>query len=244
MTSRIEYHGRISGRGWRAVSSALALGTVLLSATVAVRAHEAPNYTVLYTFTGTGANGEFPLGELIRDQAGTLYGTTINGGDLSGCGGYGCGVVFKVDRSGKETVLYSFTGGTDGAYPATDLLRDEAGNLYSTTHNGGDLSCSPPNGCGVVFKLDPTGQETVLYAFTGGADGLGPSSGLVRDEAGNLYGTTIIGGDLSGFCPGFPAPGCGVVFRVDPTGKETVLYTFTGGADGYGPYGDLLRDEA
>ena len=250
MTSRIEYHGRISGRGWRAVSSALALGTVLLSATVAVRAHEAPNYTVLYTFTGTGANGEFPLGELIRDQAGTLYGTTINGGDLSGCGGYGCGVVFKVDRSGKETVLYSFTGGTDGAYPATDLVRDEAGNLYGITHGGGDLSGDPSctaffgfPGCGVVFKLDQTGNETPLYAFTGGADGSGPSSGLIRDEAGNLYGTTGGGGRLSQDCPGFVLPGCGVVFKVDPTGKETV-HTFTGGAHGYNPYGDLLLDAA
>src|SRR5208283_5074601 len=202
-------------------------------------------YTVLDTFTG--ADGEFPLGNVIRDRAGNLYGTTFNGGDLSGCNGSGCGVVFKVDRSGKETVLYSFTGGADGAYPATGLVRDEEGNLYGTTHGGGDITvsaCSFNPGCGVVFKLDPTGKETVLYAFTGGADGLGASSGLVRDEAGNLYGTTVMGGDLSGFCPGFPAPGCGVVFKVEPTGKETVLYTFTGGADGYAPYGDLVRDEA
>ena len=96
----------------------------------------------------------------------------------------------------------------------------------------------------MVFKLDPTGKETVLYAFTGGADGLGASSGLVRDEAGNLYGTTVMGGGLSGVCPGLPLPGCGVVFKLDPNGKETVLHTFTGGADGYAPYGDLLRDEA
>jgi len=247
MTSRMEYHGRIPGRGWRAVSGALALGAVLLSAAINVRAQEAPSYTVLSTFAGTGANGEYPLGSVIRDRAGNLYGTTFNGGDLSGCGGSGCGVVFKVDKRGKETVLYSFKGGADGAYPAMDLLRDEAGNLYSTTHAGGDVSgCSEGGtpGCGVVFKVDPTGKETVLYAFTGGGDGLGPSSGLVRDEAGNLYGTTIAGGDLIGNCPGEPVLGCGVIFKVDRTGKETVLHTFTGLADGYGPYGDLLRDEA
>jgi uncharacterized repeat protein (TIGR03803 family) len=224
---------------------ALALGTVLLSTAMAARAQELPNDMALYTFTGE--DGEFPQGNVIRDRAGNLYGTAINGGDLSGCNGSGCGVVFKLDGSGKETVLYSFTGGADGAYPATGLVRDEAGNLYGTTHGGGDISasaCSFNPGCGVVFKVDASGKETVLYAFTGGADGLGASSGLVRDEAGNLYGTTVMGGDLSGVCPGFPAPGCGVVFKVDATGKETVLHTFTGGADGYAPYGDLLRDEA
>jgi uncharacterized repeat protein (TIGR03803 family) len=212
------------------------------------QAEDLQRYTVLYTFTG--ADGEFPLGSVIRDRAGNLYGTAFNGGDLSECSGSGCGVVFKMDRSGKETVLYSFKGGTDGAYPASDLLRDEAGNLYGTTHGGGDLSGNSScttffgfPGCGVLFKVDPTGKETVLYAFTGRADGLGPSSGLVRDEAGNLYGTTIAGGDLSGDCPGESLPGCGVVFKLDPTGKETVLHTFTGGADGYGPYGDLLRDK-
>jgi uncharacterized repeat protein (TIGR03803 family) len=224
---------------------ALALGTVLLSTARAARAQELPNDMALYTFTGE--DGEFPLGNLIRDRAGNLYGTAFNGGDLSGCDGAGCGVVFKLDRSGKQTVLYSFTGGADGAYPATGLVRDEAGNLYGTTHGGGDISvsaCSFNPGCGVVFKVDPSGQETVLYAFTGGADGLGASSGLVRDEAGNLYGTTVMGGDLSGVCPGFPGPGCGVVFKVNATGKETVLHTFTGGVDGYAPYGDLLRDQA
>jgi uncharacterized repeat protein (TIGR03803 family) len=237
----------------RLLFTILSLGLLALLAMPAVAAQEEhqqeaqhpSGYTMLYTFTG--ADGEFPLGNVIRDRAGNLYGTTFNGGDLSACDGSGCGTVFKVDKSGRETVLYSFTGGTDGAYPATGLVRDEAGNLYGTTHGGGDISvsaCSFNPGCGVVFKVDPTGKETVLYAFTGGTDGLGASSGLVRDETGNLYGTTVMGGDLSGFCPGFPAPGCGVVFKVDPTGKETVLYTFTGGADGYAPYGDLLRDEA
>ena len=100
----------------------------------------------------------------------------------------GDGVVFKVDPAGKETVLYSFTGGADGAGPSGDLVRDSDGNLYGTTSGGG------PSNAGVVFKLDPTGKETVLYSFTGGADGANPFAGLIRDEAGNLYGTASAGG--------------------------------------------------
>ena len=101
-------------------------------------------------------------------------------------------MVFKLDPSGKETVLYTFTGAADGGFPVSGLIADAAGNLYSTTGGGGNTSA--PNcvftGCGVVFKLDRSGNETVLYTFTGGADGSGPSAGLVRDAAGNLYGTT------------------------------------------------------
>jgi uncharacterized repeat protein (TIGR03803 family) len=231
---------------WLLTISSLGL-LALLVMPVGAAAQGATTYQVLHTFAGTGAKGEFPLGSVIRDKAGNLYGTASNGGDLS-CP-YGCGVVFKVDGSGRETVLYSFTGGVDGAYPYMGVLRDEAGNLYSTTHGGGDVngdaSCTAAfgfPGCGVVFKLDPAGKETALYAFTGGADGSGPSSGLIRDEAGNLYGTTGFGG-FNGDCPGAPLPGCGVVFKLDPAGKETVLHTFTGGADGYIPYGNLLLDE-
>jgi uncharacterized repeat protein (TIGR03803 family) len=243
MTSRTEYHGRKSGRSWRVASSALALGITLLWAAVAVRAQEAPAYTVLYTFTG--ADGANPQAALIRDGNGNLYGTTFSGGDLNKCGGAGCGVVFGLDRSGVETVLYRFEAGVDGAGPAADLLRDEAGNLYSTTHGGGDVSgCHlevgvPWSGCGVVFKVDrTTGKETTLYAFTGSKDGGGPSSGVIRDRAGNLYGTTVFGGGKA--CSFFGMPGCGVVYKLDPAGKETVLHSFTGGADGLAPYGDLL----
>ena len=92
---------------------------------------------------------------MIRDAAGNLYGTTNYGGDFSGslCAGVGCGVAFKLDPTGKETVLYTFTGGTDGANPNADLLQDEEGSLYGTASGGGDLSCNPPHGCGVVFKI-------------------------------------------------------------------------------------------
>jgi uncharacterized repeat protein (TIGR03803 family) len=213
------------------------------------QAEHLQRYTALYTFTG--ADGEFPQGNLIRDRAGNLYGTAFNGGDLSGCGGSGCGVVFKVDPSGKESVLYAFTGGADGLGASSGLVRDEAGNLYGTTVMGGDLSgvCPgfPAPGCGVVFKVDATGKETVLYTFTGGADGYAPYGDLLRDEAGSLYGAASNGGDVSGFCgdvvlntTGFL--GCGTVFKLDRTGKFTVLHTFHGADGGPFPDGWLVRD--
>src|ERR1017187_8419615 len=195
--------------------------------------------TVLYSFTG-GANGGNPYGAgVVRDSAGNLYGTTT-----FGPGTYGPGVVFKVDPSSQETVLYTFcslAGCPDGLYPGAGVILDSAGNLYGTTEDGGDTSgCGDGNGCGVVFKLDPSGQETALYSFTGGADGSQQyygyfSAGLIRDPAGNLYGTTFQGGE--GVCFNF---GCGVVFKVGPSGQEKVLYTFKGGADGGNPYAGVI----
>jgi uncharacterized repeat protein (TIGR03803 family) len=198
--------------------------------------------TVLYTFTG-GADGGLPAAGLVRDTQGNLYGTTTRGGDLSCNAPDGCGVVFKLDTADKETVLYSFTGtGGDGAQPYSDLVRDTQGNLYGTTELGGDLTCNAPHGCGTAFKLDTTLKETVLHSFTGtGGDGGGPVEGLARDTKGNLYGTTVYGGDLS--CVGGSFPGCGVVFKLDVTGKETVLHTFTKtGGDGTFPDAGLVLD--
>jgi uncharacterized repeat protein (TIGR03803 family) len=180
----------------------------------------AGNETVLYSFTG-GADGNSP-NSLIRDSAGNLFGTTTYGGGASGAG-----VVFKVDTSGHESVLYSFTGAADGGNPFGGVVRDSAGNLYGVTDSGG-------NGDGVVFKVDPTGHETVLYSFTGGADGGNPNP-VILDSAGNLYGTTYSGGGASG---------AGVVFKVDPTGHETVLYSFTGGNDGGASEAGVIRDSA
>ena len=184
--------------------------------------------TVLYSFAG-GTDGDGPSGGLVRDAAGNLYGTTSQGGG-SGCS-FGCGTVFKVDASGVETVFYRFQGGADGADPGGRLLLDAAGTLYGITAQGGDSSCG--QGCGTVFKLDSSGHETVLYRFTGGTDGQGPAAGLVRDKAGDLYGTTIKGGGSTD---------AGVVFKLDTAGTETVLYTFTGGFDGAAPK-ELLRDK-
>ncbi len=177
--------------------------------------------TVLYSFTGK-LDGANPYASLIQDSAGNLYGTTFGGG------GWGAGVVFKLDTTGTETVLHHFTGGADGDEPSAPLIRDSAGNLYGTTAGGG------ASNWGVVFKLDRTGSETVLYSFSGGTDGGYPIAGLIRDSAGNLYGTTQSAG----------IGASGVVFKLDTTGTETVLYSFTGGADGAYPVAALVRDSA
>jgi uncharacterized repeat protein (TIGR03803 family) len=117
------------------------------------------------------------------------------------------------------------------------VIGDGAGNLYGTTSAGGTL------GAGVVYKLDAAGHETVLYSFTNGADGGVPTAGVIRDSAGNLYGTAAGGGITTGVCA--PYLGCGVVFRLDAAGHYTVLHSFTGGADGGGPYkAGVIRDFA
>jgi len=183
---------------------------------------------VLYSFTG-GADGGGPSSGVIRDPAGNLFGTTDNGGA-------GYGVVYKVDGIGHETVLHAFTG-ADGAYPSGGVIRDKDGNLYGATRDGGTGNCLGLF-CGVVYKLDATGHETVLYSFTGGADGGLPEGGLIQDSAGNLYGTTEYGGT------GCAAPGCGVVYKVDPSGQESVVYAFTGGADGGNPQVGVIGDAA
>jgi uncharacterized repeat protein (TIGR03803 family) len=190
--------------------------------------------TVLYSFTG-GSDGNWPLAGLIRDASGNLYGTTDLGGNFEGKCASGCGVVFKVDPTGTETVLYSFTWGADGAQPGASLLRDKAGNLYGTAAFGGDLTCYAPYGCGVIFKVDVAGKETVLYAFKGSpSDGKEPHPGVIRDPAGNFYGTTYRDG----------AYGFGTVFKLGANGVETVLHSFTGGADGASPNASLIRDAA
>jgi uncharacterized repeat protein (TIGR03803 family) len=191
--------------------------------------------TVLHSFCSftNCADGSSPQGGVIRDSAGNLYGTARNGGSYEN----NANVVYKLDPAGQETVLYTFTGGSDGSCPEGSVIRDSAGNLYGTTEAGGTVpsGCFSQSGCGVVYKLDAAGQETVLYSFTGGSDGGTPESGVILDSAGNLYGTTTSGGAAAGY---------GVVFKVDTSGHETVLYTFTGGADGSGRSSGVIRDSA
>ncbi len=182
--------------------------------------------SVLHRFTG--GDGAYPLGGLLRDSKGNFYGTT------SQHYGAGNGTVFEIDAAGKATVLYRFAGGADGGHPYSGLIRDAAGNLYGTTTAGGDLSCNPPVGCGAAFKLDKNHKLNVLHAFNySTGDGAYPRGDLVRDPMGNLYGTTSYGG----------ASGAGMVFRLDPTGKETVLYSFTGKQDGSNPQAGLILDD-
>ena len=176
--------------------------------------------TVLYNFTG-GADGAHPFAPLIMDAVGNLYGTT------SGGGASGSGTVFKLNKYGKETVLHSFTGTPDGGVPGAGLLMDASGNLYGTTYAGGTFNL------GTIFKVNKHARETVLHNFSGRADGGNPVAGLIMDKVGNLYGATYRGG----------ASDAGIVFKFSNFRHVTPLYTFTGGVDGGNPYhGKLVRD--
>lgn len=174
------------------------------------------NETVLYSFAG-GSDGANPYGGLIGDSAGNFYGTTAAGGSPV-CQ---CGTVFKLSSSSKETILYRFRGGTDGAIPWSGLVRDSLGNLYGTTTSGGHSNY------GTVFKVTGGGKESVLYRFRAGNDGSMPAAGLIRDSAGNLYGTAS--GDSGG---------AGVLFKIDSTYHYSVLYELD--VNDYGrPYADI-----
>jgi uncharacterized repeat protein (TIGR03803 family) len=215
------------------VSVVLSLAIVLIPVVVATQTAQGRAYKILHRFKGV-ADGASPEAGLIQDMAGNLYGTAVSGGGTGCFGGQGCGTVFKLDVTGKFTVLHRFTGKADGAYP-NGLIRDQAGNFYGTTGAGGPGRCyfrGHRIGCGIVFKLDTTGKETVLYSFSGNPDGVNPFGGVIPDTAGNLYGTTYNGG----------VHGYGTVFELSTAGKESVLYSFTGGADGANPNAGLVRD--
>ena len=152
--------------------------------------------TVLYSFKGGLGDGEYPSTVLL-DVDGTLYGTTQTEGG-SGCHGGGCGVVFKVTTSGAESVLYSFKGSPDGAYPLAGLI-DVKGTLYGTTDEGGDADND-----GTIFKVTTSGKESVLYSFKGSPD-CGGSGASLLDVNGTLYGTSGGGANNSG-----------CVFRISP----------------------------
>jgi uncharacterized repeat protein (TIGR03803 family) len=175
--------------------------------------------TILHTFAKTGSDGETPYAGLIQGSDGNLYGTTYFGG------AYGFGTVFKVTPGGTETVLYSFAGGSDGEHPYAAVIQGSDGNFYGTTYQGGT------GGYGTVFMLTPGGSETVLYSFAGGSsDGTYPEAGLTQDSDGNFYGNTLQGG----------ASGLGTVFKLTPSGTETVLHAFAGAGDGANPSANLV----
>lgn len=153
--------------------------------------------TVLHSFTGGSSDGAYPIAGL-SDVKGTLYGTAEDGGANND------GSVFAITTSGKETTLYSFKSGRDGAYPQAVLINVKD-TLYGTTFGGGGLGCGSFDGCGTVFKMRPSGKETVLYRFKGGTDGAQPYAGLINVK-GILYGTTGGGGTT----------GNGTVFRISP----------------------------
>jgi uncharacterized repeat protein (TIGR03803 family) len=220
-----------------AATTALAFAFALTFATIP--AAQAQTYTVLHNFTN-GADGEYPTGSLVMDAAGNLYGIASGG-------------VFKLAHNGGGWILsrlYTFQGVLlgDGQNP-TGVIVGPDGSLYGTTANGG-LSGSPcpAQGCGTVFRLTPPATfckavfcpwtETVLYRFAGSPDGSEPGIQLlVFDSAGNLYGTTFVGGST----------GNGTVWELTPsngTWTERILYSFAGGSDAAQPFSGVIFDSA
>lgn len=182
--------------------------------------------SVLYSFAGYPSDGVAPVGGLIQATDGNLYGTTLYGGANN------TGTIFKITPGGTETVLHSFgvSPGPDGASPYAGLIQAADGNLYGTTEAGG------LGGSGTVFKITLAGVETVLYSFEGGYDGSFPVAGLIQATDGNFYGTTQGGG-----APNFQGNSCGTVFKITPSGTESVLYSFAGFLDGSGPVSGLIQ---
>jgi uncharacterized repeat protein (TIGR03803 family) len=189
-------------------------------------------FTTLYSFTG-GSDGGNPWAGVIQDPSGNLYGTTEQGGDTGNCRApNGCGVVFELIPDGdgwEETVQNTFIGHpSDGSFPEAPVTRDSAGNSYGTTEFGG------ASANGAIFKIDTTGNETLLYSFTGESDGCSPAQGVIVGAAGSVYGTTSQCG----------ANNYGTIFSVNSAGAFTLLYTFAG-SDGDSPlYGHLTMDSS
>jgi uncharacterized repeat protein (TIGR03803 family) len=220
----------------------LTFAFVLMATAGITQSSQAQTYRVLYTFNGTtdGANPEQVL--LVRDSAGNLYGTASNGGVSGG------GAVFKLDASGRETVLHSFTGGSDGRSPAAGVIRDDTGNLYGTAQLGGNTDCQTygnyqREGCGVIFKVDSAGRFSVLYTFSG-AEGAFPTDSLLEVASGTFYATTA-GGGTNSSCED-TGDGCGTVFKLTLTSRAwtgKVVYNF-GWNKGWQPYANLIADDA
>jgi uncharacterized repeat protein (TIGR03803 family) len=223
--------------------SSISLPAFLFAVIVSTTA-SAQTLNVLHNFGFAAGDGNIPYSNLIMDSARNLYGTTLSGG------AHNLGAVYELspnDSGGwNESIIYSFKGVPDGASPHAPLFLDSAGNLYSTTIQGGHESkkcnsTAPAKGCGVIFELTPSGNgawnESILYTFTGQGDGGNSYAGLIRDKAGNFYGTAASGGTHN----------FGVAFELSSTGsgwKETVLHSFTGKSDGETPYGGVVFDNA
>jgi len=184
-------------------------------------------YTSLYSFKA-GSDGSGPaFGSLAMAPNGALFGTTEGGGFF--------GTAFEVCAClGREMVIHSFGTGTDGAQPIGGVVLDASGNFYATTSLGG------ASGNGTVFEAKRSGKtwtESVIYSFAGGSDGINPPAGVTLDAAGNLYGTTSLGGAYGG----------GIVYKLSPSNSgwtETILYNFQGLSDGQNPVGGVILDPA
>jgi uncharacterized repeat protein (TIGR03803 family) len=197
------------------------------------------NETNLYYFTDV-FDGYYPYAGLVQGSDGNFYGTTLYGGTYGGT--YGSGTVFRISSSGSYTILYSFGGSpTDGAYPDAGLVQGSDGNFYGTTLYGGtSTNCPSQQGCGTVFRISSSGSYTTLYSFGNSpTDGQVPEAGLVQGSDGNFYGTTVDGGTSTNYP--YNQYGAGTVFRISPSGNETILYSFGSRGDGYWPEAGLVQ---
>ena len=209
----------------------LAIGVLLVHVSWAASSEH-----VVYSFSG-GADGGDPASQLVFDNAGNAYGTTVTGG------ADGCGTVFQLTPAGggqwQQSVLFSFDCFGEGKNPYGGVTLDAHGNLYGATVAGGFGGTCSGDGCGVVYELTQSGgtwSETILYSFGDSPDVAGPGGGVVFDAAGNLYGTAADNG----------TGGFGGIYQLSHTSggwSETVIHNFTGGDDGgLGSLGLLLRD--
>jgi len=205
---------------------------VIFMAVLAGRAFtaNAQTETNLHSFVGPPSDGRDPRSGLVQGSDGNFYGTTFIGGTNFD------GTVFRISPSGTYTSLYSFVGSpTDGARPSDKMVRGSDGNFYGTTHDGGMTNL------GTVFRISPGGSYTNLYSFRGPpTDGAGPTAGLVQGSDGNFYGMTELGGTTNAICTN--ANGCGIVFRISPSGSYSNLYSFGSYTnDGQDPIGGLVQ---
>jgi uncharacterized repeat protein (TIGR03803 family) len=210
-------------------------------------------FSLLYKF-GTATNdGLYPAGAPVLDAAGNIYGSTRNGGSSTACTA-GCGTVFEltpaVSGLWPETILHSFSGVPDGAFPAGSMIFDGVGNLYGNTNAGGSNTTACNAGCGAVYQVAPASggswTESILHSFNGSlTDGIGPEGGIAIDATGNLYGTTYEGGRVhNSGCFGY----CGTVWEVSPVSgggwSEKLLHSFNYTTDGGLPSVGVVLDSA
>lgn len=218
---------------WTCVGRTCAVFAVV---TMIATVSSAAGYKRVYSFSG-GLDGRDPATHLTFDSAGNAYGTTAAGGEFD------FGAIFKLTPSGNgwvQTVIYSFTAGNDGMDPHAGVVIGPDGSLYGTAVAGGNAGSCEGNGCGVVYRLTPDGDQwflTTIYNFKGDKDGAGPGSRVVFDAAGNLFGATPRGGRFD----------LGTIFKLTPTPsgewRKKILHNFTGGKDGAtGSMGDLIFD--
>lgn len=203
----------------RRCNLAVTVSVIFISAFVSLQRACAREFQILYAFSG-GSSGAYPQGTPYQDAAGNLYGVTNEGGQQ--------GVLFKLSPKGRETIVHSFQDGSDGANPQAGVVSDKAGNLYGMTTYGGTYEC------GVIYRVTPRQEETVLLTFDPATDGCEPLAGLTIDRQGNLYGVTSATG-----------PNGGTAFELKPDGEEKILHAFPANAkDGWFPAGTLLRERS